>query len=289
MNKKINLLILGAQKSGTTSLYEYIQQHSAIYFSDVKEVTYFVEDELYKKGEAYYHSFFSKIKDEKIVASAYVHMLPCKKAIQRVKKYNQDMKFIVMVREPVSRAYSAYNYAIKNGWEDKENSFEDSFLLEPDRIKNEQYDLMYFENGMYYTHIQSWQEYFSKENFLIIKDVDLKENVDSVLSRIFQFLEINPIVDIDTSKEFNKAGVVRSRVLQSFLLKKDSFLKKSLGILIPRNLKVWVRANIFKKIYQLNQIDKKNDKIEKAIENKLQKYFRDEAKMLKEKFNIEFK
>ena len=107
--KKVNLLVIGTQKAGTTSLYEYIRQHPDIYFSDVKEVTYFVEDALYSKGEDYYHSFFTKIENEKIIASSYVHMLPCKKCPGRVKEYNPDMKFIVMLREPVSRAYSAYN------------------------------------------------------------------------------------------------------------------------------------------------------------------------------------
>lgn len=289
MARKVNLLILGTQKAGTTSLYEYIKQHPDLYFSDVKEVTYFVEDELYNKSEDYYHSFFTKVSNEKIIASAYVHMLPCKKAIKRVKEYNPNMKFIIMVRDPVSRAYSAYNYAIKNGWEDENNSFEDALSLEKERIKNEEYDLMYFENGMYYKHIKSWQQDFAKENFLIIKDTELRDNPKDVLEKIFNFLDIDHRNDIDTSQEFNKAGIVRSKILQSFLLKKDSSLKKYIGLLMPRTLKVWIRANLLKKIYSFNQVDKKNIPINTSIKNALDIHFKKDLELLKREFDIEFK
>jgi len=289
MNKKVNLLILGTQKAGTTSLYEYIRQHTDIYFSDVKEVTYFVEDDLYKKGEEYYHSFFMNVINEKIIASAYVHMLPCKKCPQRVKQYNPDMKFIVMLREPVSRAYSAYNYAIKNGWEDENNSFEDTIELEKDRIKKEEYDLMYFENGMYYKHIKYWQEFFPKENFLLIKDSDLKNNVSDVLQKIFAFLEIDETQNIDTSKEYNKAGVVRFKWLQKFLLDKDSTIKKLIGNLLSTKLKVWIRANILKKIYAFNQVDKKNSSLNKNTIEKFKNIFAEDSKRLKKEFGIDFK
>jgi hypothetical protein len=289
MNKKVNLLILGTQKAGTTSLYEYIRQHHDIYFSDVKEVTYFVEDKLYQKGEDYYHSFFTKVTNEKIIASAYVHMLSCKEAPLRVKQYNKDMKFIIMLREPVSRAYSAYNYAIKNGWENEKNSFEDTITLEPERIKNKQFDLMYFENGMYYKHIKRWQEYFPKENFLLIKDTDLRNDPKEVLKKVFQFLNIENDENIDTSKEFNKAGVVRSKILQSFLLKKDSTFKSMVGRLLSRNLRVWVRANVLKKIYQFNQIDQHYNELDENLKNKLSEYFRSDLKALKDQFEIEFK
>jgi hypothetical protein len=288
VNKKVNLLIIGTQKAGTTSLYEYIKQHNDIYFSDVKEITYFVEDDQYKKGEEYYHSFFTKVDSEKIIASAYVHMLPSKKAPKRVKEYNSDMKFIVMLRNPVDRAYSAYNYAIKNGWEDANNSFEDTIALEKERIENEQFDLTYFYNGMYSQHLEYWQKYFPKENFLLIKDTELKNNASEVLVKVFEFLGIDTQQQIDTSKEFNKAGVVRFKFLQSFLLKKNSYIKKFLGSLMPRKVKVWIRANILKKVYQFNQVDKKNKEMDKELYLSIGNILKKDLESLKNDFNIKF-
>jgi hypothetical protein len=288
MNRKVNFLILGTQKAGTTSLYEYIKQHNDIYFSDVKEVTYFSQSKLYKKGEDYYHSFFSKVNNEKIIASAYVHMLPCSECIQRVKKYNPNMKFVIMLRDPIDRAYSAYNYALKNGWENKNNSFEDSIKLELNRVKNEKYDLMYFENGLYHKHIKGWQKHFPKEKFLLIKDTDLRDNVNDVLNEIFVFLELKKTNSINTSKEFNKAGVVHSKILQAFLLKKNSVSKKIIGFLFPRSIKVWIRANILKYIYKFNQADKKNIEMSIATRENLKKYFKNDLSRLENEFNIKF-
>lgn len=274
MDKKVNLLIIGTQKAGTTSLYEYIKQHNDIYFSDIKEVTYFVQDELYSKGEEYYHSFFQSHNNEQVSASAYVHMLPCQKCPERVKVYNPDMKFIVMLRDPVERAYSAYKYAIKNGWEDEKNSFEDTIELEKERIKKEQYDLTYFYNGLYTKHIVHWQKYFPEKNFLIIQDTELKNNSKEVLKKVFSFLEIEDLSEsIDTSKEFNKAGVVRSKELQSFLLSKNSKLKKIIAFFLPRKLKVLIMSYVMPKIFEFNQVDKMNTVIHKDLEKKIRKIF----------------
>lgn len=282
--RKVNLFILGTQKAGTTSLYEYIKQHDNIYFSDVKEVTYFVEKKSYTKGDDYFHSFFSHIKNEKIIASCYVHMLPCKKCPLRVKKYNPDMKFIIMLRDPVKRAYSAYKYAIKNGWENKKNRFEDTLNLEKERILKEEYDLMYFENGLYYKHIKNWQNYFPKKNFLLINDTELRNNRIEVLEKIFQFLQIENQSDkIDISKEYNKAGTLRFPLLQSFFLAKESKIKKSIGSLLNTNKKIFIKSKIIAPfINKINQVDKKYEPISKKTQNILEKYFQKDKEHLKE-------
>ena len=186
MKGKVNLLIIGAQKAGTTSLYYYLKQHPSIYFSEVKEVNYFAIDEFYKRGVKYYHSFFPNHKNQKIIASAYVHMLPDPKCPERVKEYNPDMKFIVMLRDPMKRAISAYKYAIQNNWEKEEISFTKAFDLESERLKSDKpnYDNMYFYNGLYYHHLSNWMKHFPKENFIILKDTDLKHNPEQVLSSI---------------------------------------------------------------------------------------------------------
>ncbi len=288
VNNKVNLLIIGTQKAGTTSLYQYIRQHEDIYFSEIKEVMYFAKDELYAKGEDYYHSFFQKHNGESIVASAYVHMLPCVKCPDRVRKYNPDMKFIIMLRDPVERAYSAYNYAIKNGWEDKRNSFEETTKLEKERVKNKEYSLMYFENGQYHKHIKYWQKYFPKDNFLLIKDAELKNCPADVLKKIFLFLGVKDYSGmIDMSKEFNKAGTVRSRFLQSFLLKQNSHVIKLLGGILPSQLKVWIRKNILTKIIRFNMIDKENTALEESRYAAMHVLFQDDIKNMKDEFGIE--
>lgn len=284
--KKIDLLIIGAQKSGTTSLYEYIKQHPDIYFSEVKEITYFINDIYYEKGESYLHSFFNKYMNEKLIASSHVHMLPSKDAPKRVLDYNKDMKFIIMLREPVSRAYSSYNYAIKNDWEDTQNSFLETIELEKKRIERKEYDLMYFENGKYFKHIKYWYTYFPKDNFLIIKDSELRSNGQEVANRTFDFLKIKRY-KINTKQEYNKAGIVRVKWLQSFLLNK-SVIKKVIGSFLSKDMRVWIRSTVFKKIYTLNQINKPSKSIDVKTRNRIHKVFKRDLEQLKDKLGISF-
>ncbi|MDA3953962.1 MAG: sulfotransferase, partial [Bacteroidales bacterium] len=103
---KTNMLIIGAGRSGTTTLYEHLKLHSDICFSNIKEVPYFSIPDIYKRGESYYHSFFKPNK-QKIIASSDTYLLIDKDAPKRIFDYNPNMKIIIMLREPVARAYSS--------------------------------------------------------------------------------------------------------------------------------------------------------------------------------------
>jgi len=285
--KKVNFLIIGTQKAGTTSLFNYLRQHNDLYFSEIKEITYFVNEELYKKGESYYHSFFNKFNNEKVIGSADVHLLPSKKSPERVRNYNPDMKFVVMVRNPVDRAFSAYKYALKNNWEEKSNSFEKSFILEKERIKSINYNLMYFENGKYSKHLLNWTKFFDKKQFLIIEDEYLKRNPKACCQKVFNFLELEDLSQIiDTTKQFNKAGVVKYKWLQTFILSRNSKLKTTIGKLMTPNIRVWIRSNIFQKLIAFNQKDQVNENISEEFRKELDEYFFESNKELEESFDV---
>ncbi len=296
MKEKVNLLIIGTQKAGTTSLFYYLNQHPDIYFSEVKEVIYFANDEHYKRGEKYYHSFFPKLKGQKIVASSYVHMLPNPKCAERVKNYNPEMKFIVMLRDPIKRAVSAYNYAINNNWEDKELSLMDAFDIEPKRLAspNPNYDLTYFYNGLYYQHLSHWFEYFPRQNFLITKDTDLRTHSKEVFQKIFDFLEIGKDVEIDTSKNYNEAVEVRSRFLQGMFITNNPIIIKTLRAILPRSAKLWMLTKFLPWLRSLNSkaVTKPNPSKaiskQQVIDEKIKAYFSEDTLKLKQELNITF-
>lgn len=299
MKGKVNLLIIGTQKAGTTSLYYYLKQHPSIYFSEVKEVNYFAIDEFYKRGVKYYHSFFPRHKNQKIVASAYVHMLPNPKCPERVKEYNPDMKFIVMLRDPMKRAISAYKYAIQNHWEKEDISFTKAFELETERLNsdNPNYDITYFYDGLYYKHLSNWMNYFPKENFLIIKDTELKNSPDKVLSSIFEFLNIDKNQTVDFSKNYNEAGMVRSKFMQGLLVTGTPAINKTLGFVLPRSFKLFILTRMLPWLRKLNSSNKPTDKKSKPENivndhndynnSNIKNYFRNDVEMLKEKLNIQ--
>jgi hypothetical protein len=297
MKEKVNLLIIGTQKAGTTSLYNYLNQHPDIYFSEVKEVIYFANDEHYKRGEKYYHSFFPKYKGQKVIASSYVHMLPNPKCPERVKTYNPNMKFIVMLRDPIKRATSAYNYAIKNNWEDQNNSFKDAFNKEKERLSSNapNYDLTYFYNGLYHKHLSHWFKYFPKVDFLIIKDTDLRNNSKQVFTSIFDFLGIENNIEIDTSKNYNEAVEIRSKFFQGILITNNPIIIKTLRTILPRSAKIFVLTKVLPKLRSLNskEIIKSEGTshppiLKNFVEESMLNYFKEDKAKLKQELNISF-
>ena len=288
-NHKVNFLIIGAQKAGTTSLFNYLKQHPDIYFSEVKEVTYFVFDHLYNKGEKYYHSFFPNYKNQKAIGSAYVHMLPCAKCPQRVFAYNPAMKFVVILRNPIDRAYSSYYYALKNSWEKPEISFSDAFQIEKERITAENYDLTYFYNGLYHQHLSNWIKYFPRENFLILTQQELKSGTDKTMTKIFNFLGVENML-VDTNKKYNVASDVHSKSLQKLMLDKENKLVRMLGNIIPQKTKVFIRSKVFPLVYRANV--KENEEPVKPLDEKTRKtlsaYFENDLALLKKDFGITY-
>ena len=120
--KKVDAIIIGAGRSGTTSLYEYLESHPDVCFSKIKEIHYFSLADLFARGEDYYHSFFNATENQ-IKAGADTYLLIDKEAPKRMNLYNPNMKIIIMLREPVVRAFSGYNYSINNGYLNKNVSF----------------------------------------------------------------------------------------------------------------------------------------------------------------------
>lgn len=285
---KANTFIIGSQKAGTTSLYRYLAQHPDVYFSEVKEVTYFVDNEHYEKGVEWYHDFFNKHNSEPIVASSFVHMLVDEKAPERLYEYNRDSKIIICLREPVSRAHSAFHYAIKNGWESEETSFEECLTRELDSSKmpiTRYHDRNYFHNGLYHHHINQWIKYFPRDQITLVKDTDLRHKGSEVLSSIFNFLGIKDHAEIDTSKEFNKAGKVRSKNLQKLILNKESKFKLMLRKSLPKPLRVWLLGNVVSKMESMNRVDQVNPEFDQGA---FRKFFEEDLKKLKKDFGISF-
>jgi hypothetical protein len=291
---KINTFIIGAQKAGTTSLYYYLQQHPEIYFSEVKEVTYFVDDYYYNKGEQYLHSFFRNYNDEKIVASSYVEMLGCKNCPERVQRYNPDMKFIAILRNPVKRAYSAYRYAIQKQWQDPGVKFLEALERDFNKINHSNKDKIenkkkYVYNGLYYRHLKHWLKFFPRNQFLILNFSHLIEHPHQLLSEIFEFLDIDSSVQVNTNKQYNKTGRSRFRVLQALLNQvKGSKMKALLGKLSSNRFRLWITGQLLPKVKDWNTIKEPYRPLTSQELQYASQYFKDDMQHLEKEFGIKF-
>lgn len=203
-------LIIGFAKCGTTSLHEYLIQHPSIFPPLGKEIDYF--DRLYTRGLNWYKAkfplktkkFFVKnvMKKDFITGEATPRYMEHPHALMRIKNTIPNSKFIILVRNPIERAFSHYNMNLRNGYEYR--SFEDAIKHEEKRIqgrydkmeKNENfyswdYDLFaYLQHGIYIKRLKKWLEIFPKKQFLILQSEEFLEHPDSIYYQTLKFLNL---------------------------------------------------------------------------------------------------
>ncbi len=198
-----HFIIIGVQKGGTSTLFELLKQHPDIQTSCFKEVHYY--DFNYSKGIHWYKSFFPvNKKNSKVIygeASPYYIFHPL--APERLYKDNPNVKLIVMLRNPVHRAYSHYQMEKRKGRE-KLSSFEEAIQIEEQRTmqgyktissKKKSYNYAhqiytYLARGRYNEQIELWLKYFSREQLLILTSEDFFSNPVKSLERVYQFLGV---------------------------------------------------------------------------------------------------
>lgn len=201
-----DFLIIGAQKGGTSSLFFYLKFHNQIKRPIKKEIHYF--NIHFSKGLNWYKAHFPFKSTRYITGEASPDYIFHPKAPERVKELNPKMKLIVLLRDPIQRAYSAYQMNRRLGLDPRE-SFEDAVQFEIDhaeKFKNkynyERHNFFYLERGLYGKQLNHWTKTFDKENFKVIKSNDFFSNTEIIMNGIYQFLNISEKFQ-STSKRMN--------------------------------------------------------------------------------------
>ena len=194
-----NFIIIGAMKAGTTSLYEYINQHPQALPCAQKEVHFFVHH--LEKGLDWYLSHFPPISsDAKFVTGEASPGYLCNTVQQEVKASFPQIKLIAVLRNPVERAISHYYHNVKHGIEKR--SFEaamndeiEAIALLPDinlvkETKNWSQQQGYLFTGLYVYFLQKWLSVFDRQQLLVIKSEDLYQKSQATMKNVFDFLEL---------------------------------------------------------------------------------------------------
>jgi hypothetical protein len=128
-----NFILIGVQKAGTTSLYDWIAQHPDVYGpKGMKDFPFFCNDEYYKNGLKWFSKFFRDHHGEKIIFHGYVNYIYNNMSAQRIYDYKKDIKLLLILRNPIERAYSAFWYMRKIGIETLK-TFEEAIDIEDKR------------------------------------------------------------------------------------------------------------------------------------------------------------
>ena len=193
-----NFMIIGAEKCGTTSLYQYLRQHPAVMSPIEKEIDFF--DMEYQRGLDWYLAHFPSMPEQPgwITGETSANYLYSKEAPARVFEHFPNLQLIVILRNPIERALSRYSMMVRNGVEDR--SFEDIVSQEMQQIERSTtaegipWSVLnrcrHLGNSLYYYHLQRWLSHFPKDQLHILQSEALFAQPTQVLSQLCDQLGI---------------------------------------------------------------------------------------------------
>lgn len=220
MLRKVDFFCIGAQKAGTTLLYEHLKSIDDIYLPNLKELHFFDDDEKFIKGRNWYEkSYFKNNINYKIsgeITPSYLFIESVPKRIFEM--YGKDTKFIVILRNPVERAYS--HYTMKYRTKEEELSFIEALIVENMRIRKNQRDknrFSYLNRGFYAEQLERYFEYFDRENFIFLTFEEYINNQDDSISQICRFLGVDKNTNINNKIVHNSSLSLAERVKFGFV------------------------------------------------------------------------
>ena len=222
---KVDFFIVGAPKAGTTSLYHYLNEHPKIIMSKEKEPDYFSHEALKNQNIYYYnmqidteekyHSLFNVERDDSILGEASVSYLFYEDVPAKIKQYNKHAKIIIVLRNPIERAYSHYLMDFRLGL--VQNTFEEIIYRGSSVSKDfELHYQQYIEVSQYFSQIERYLKIFGKENIHIIDYEDLQKDQEAVLKNIFLFLEVETDYQANIKKEYNTFSMSKYSIINWF-------------------------------------------------------------------------
>jgi hypothetical protein len=258
MERPLDFFIIGAQKAGSTALVEFLRCHPDVFLPAVKELHYFVREEFYRQGVAYLNPLYPT-GGTSLLGGADVDVMCSRLAAARIQEHNPSIRLLGVLRNPVDRAYSAYWFARRLGFEDAP-TFEEGLAREAERAGSSEARkaaragrpppiglsiLMYVGYGQYAAHLAAYSERFPREQLRIVLHEDLADRPQETLADVFDWLGLPyPQGSIDTNRRVNVAGMPRSMFLQRALRSDDSPPKRWFRRLVPHGLRHMIHQRV---------------------------------------------
>jgi hypothetical protein len=190
-----DFLIIGAMRSGTTSVARYLGAHPDVYIAPQKEVRFF--DRNFELGLDHYRRQFAGARDDQIVGEATQTYLYDRTALDRIAETLPAVKLVAILRDPVDRAYSHYWQNRALGKEPL--SFGAAVSAEPERLRTAGLDLRlrysYLDRGRYLDQLKRVTERFSRSALHVLLFEDLRDTPTATYRGVCQFLEVSASVD----------------------------------------------------------------------------------------------
>lgn len=241
-----DVLIPGAAKSGTTSLYQMLSQHPRVYFPPSEKEPFFfcfgnqkpvqldqpIIDRVTYEEETYFKLYENGSEGQLLFDGSTAYLYRHKESIANMKQYYgeriKEVKVIILLRNPVERAWSHYNFLIRNGFENL--PFEKA--IEADAMKSrskKRWGFDYLGFGKYADQVSAFRDAFPETKVFLLEDL---KKPNALCNEIFDFIGVERL-EIEKAAKANPSGVPKSKVLVN-LLRKNKALKKTVNLLPER-------------------------------------------------------
>lgn len=263
-----DFLIVGAMRSGTTSLYNYLVRHPSIYMPNLKEPQFFsYYGETYSphpphiRAEPWnlidYCKLFQGAKPGQVIGEASTsYLYRYHETVENIRliygSNAKNIKIIGVLRNPIERAWSIYMLKRQGGdWDQPFFSIAKEFQKSENR--SQYYN--FIESGKYSKQVSYFQNFFPKTKFFLFEEFTM--NPSRVVKEILSFLDIkNLLIPSNVGKVYNYSGVPLSKAIApiyNFLFQKNK-IKKALKPLMPEKYRIAIKAAIGKMISKKKMI-----------------------------------
>jgi hypothetical protein len=201
-----NFLVIGAAKSGTTSLYEYLRQHPDVFMSAVKETNWFAYEgqremsySVRTAGE--YERLFDGVTAERAIGEASPQYMKSAVAAERIAATLSGVRLVAILRDPIDRAYSGYLHSLREAMERR--SVDEA--MQPGS--------RFVDQGLYHPQLSRYFERFDRGWIKVILYEDLQEDPSAVMRSLYSFLGVDEAFAVDVSTRHNAGAVPRLTTL----------------------------------------------------------------------------
>ena len=241
---RVDFVIGGTQKGGTSALDSFLRQHPEICMPTTRKELHFFDREEENSDYNAYHANFKPTPQQRVIGEASPIYMYWETAPYRIWKYNPKMKWILALRNPVERAFSAWNMETRRGKE--KLSFTEAIANEPERCREalplQHRVYSYVDRGFYTHQVRRLLNIFGRENVLVLLSEELRSEHQKTLRNVFEFLGVGssfvpPEASVFEQEYSDKIdNQVRQRLIDIF-----QFDIKELEKLLGRDLSTWTK------------------------------------------------
>lgn len=284
-----NFIVIGAPKSGTTSLYNYLKQHPDIYLPDQKELHYFAYKNLKENSNGpgdkkflthvcstrqEYKKHYLSVNTESAIGEVSPSYLYYSDVSDRIFSELGHVKIIILLRNPVQKAYSQYIHLVS---EKRETLlFYDALMAEQSRIDSGWLDIWrYAESTLYTERINKFISVFGKDKVKILLFDELVSRPDEFMRDLFEFLQVDNNFYCDTTRSFNQSRIPKLKILHD-LMKRPNSVKTVIKKIVPET----IRFTVLEALMNLNT--RKKPVMNSRSREYLREYFSADVKNLQQ-------